>query len=68
MQQYNPNIDLIYLSLIDLAREAGRLRNRSSIYVLRRLYAIDREYIRRIMEQQEQAHAQSSKHTSAARD
>jgi hypothetical protein len=56
MQQHN--LDLITLSLIELAKEAGRLRNRSSIYVLKRLYAIDREYVRRIMEQQEQVHVQ----------
>jgi hypothetical protein len=58
MQQHNPNLDLMTRNLIDLAQEAGRLRNRSSIYVLRRLYAIEREYVRRIEQQQEVVHAQ----------
>ena len=56
MQQNNPNLDLICLNLIELAHEAAQLKNRSSQTALRRLLAIDREYIRRI--EQEQQHAQ----------
>ena len=41
------NQDLIVLSLIDLAKEANRLRNRSSIDALRRSIAVEREQMRR---------------------
>lgn len=51
MQQYN--LDLLSLDLIELAKAASELRNRSSIYALHRLCAIRREQIRRITEQQE---------------
>ena len=58
MQQNNPNLDLICLNLIELAHEAAQLKNRSSQTALRRLLAIDREYIRRIERMEEQQHAQ----------
>lgn len=41
------------LNLIELAKAAAQLRNRSSLDALKRLYAIEREYIRRIEQQQE---------------
>jgi len=58
MQQYNPNLDLISMNLIELAKAADQLRssNRSSIDALKRLCAIRRAQGQRIMEQQEQAH------------
>ncbi len=56
MQPNNPNLDLISLNLIELAKAADQLRNRSSIYALKRLCAIRRAQGQRIMEQQEQAH------------
>jgi hypothetical protein len=63
MQQHNPNLDLICLDLIELAKAADQLRNRSSIYALKRLCAIRRAQGQRIMEQQEnQAHAQKEAH------
>ncbi len=52
MQQ---NTDLITLNLIELAKAADQLRNRSSIYALRRLHEINREYARRITQAQENA-------------
>ena len=52
--QHN-NTDLMMLDLIELAEEANRLRNRGSMYALKRLYAIDREYARRITQAQEDA-------------
>ncbi len=56
MQQYNPNLDLICMNLIELAKAADQLRNRSSSDALKRLCAIRRAQGQRIMEQQEQAH------------
>ena len=60
MQQNN--LDLIVLSLIELAKEAAQLRNRSSQNALRRLLAIDHEYIRRIETQEDTDHAQKETH------
>lgn len=52
------NRDLYYLNLIELAKEAGRLRNRSSMDALRRSIAVEREQMRRFAAlQQEDQHA-----------
>lgn len=56
MQQNN--LDLMTRSLIELAQEASKIRHLSNLDALKRLYAIEREQIRRIMEQQEEVHAQ----------
>ena len=47
------NNELMALNLIELAQAADQLRNRSSIYALKRLCAIRRAQGQRIMEQQE---------------
>lgn len=60
MQQHN--LDLIVMDLIELAKAADQLRNRSSIYALHRLCAIRRAQGQRIMEQQEEAHVQKETH------